>query len=272
MKVAVASGKGGTGPVQLLDCDVEEPNAHLFLHPRLEGDRPVQVPVPRIDPRLCDGCGDCSRACAFNALACMGGPPLVFADLCHGCGACGLVCPANAITETTRSVGVVEWGAARDGVSLVHGRLNPGEAKAPPVIEAVQEHATNDGLTLIDCPPGTACPFVAAALLVTEPTPFGLSDLELAVEAVRLLGIPFAIVVNRAGAGDDRVEAFCRREAIPMLLEIPDDRRIATSYARGEPVVHGVPALRPLFAGLHQALAEGHLCWPRHPEAAHAHL
>lgn len=291
MRIAVASGKGGTGkttvavglaltaagPVHLLDCDVEEPNAHLFLPTRLHGSRPVTVPVPKVDTLRCDGCGECSRACAFNAMACIEGPPLVFAELCHGCGACRLVCPRDAITETTRQVGVVEWGVAGDGLSFVQGRLDLGEPKAPPVIEAVKEHARHDGLTLLDCPPGTACPFVTAvrgadiAVLVAEPTAFGLSDLEMALEAVDLLGIPSGVVINRAGSGDDRVAASCRRRGVPVLLEIPDDRRVAEAYARGEAPVTSVPELRPLFTRLHRSLSRG-LGQPHRPEAAHAQL
>lgn len=275
MRIAIASGKGGAGkttvavslaltargPVQLLDCDVEEPNAHLFTAPRIVGSRAVMVPVPVVDPACCDGCGECSAACAFNALACMGGPPLMFPELCHGCGGCTLTCPQQAISERAREVGVVEWGELPCGASFGQGRLNLGEAKAPPVIEAVLSLTSPAATTIVDCPPGTACPFVAAvrgadvALLVTEPTPFGLSDLTLAVEAVRQLGIPFGVAVNRAGSGDDRVQHFCRSEGIAVLAEIPDDRRIATAYSHGIPAVLEAVWLRPLFEGLHRDLA-----------------
>jgi len=274
MRVAVASGKGGAGkttvavglaltapgPVRLLDCDVEEPNAHLFTAPSLSGSRRVTVPVPEVDRGRCDGCGDCSAACAFNALACMGGPPLVFPELCHGCGACALVCPQAAITEAQREIGTVEWGTLPGGAGFAHGRLDLGEASAPPVIDAVRRLARDGETTILDCPPGTACPFVASVrgvdvvLLVTEPTPFGLSDLQMAVEAVRALGLPFGVLVNRDGVGDDRVDRYCHREGIPILARIPDDRRIAAASARGIPPVAEVDSLRPVFEHLHDVL------------------
>ncbi len=275
MRVAVASGKGGAGkttvavglaltapgPVRLLDCDVEEPNAHLFTAPSLSGSRRVTVPVPEVDRDRCDGCGDCSAACAFNALACMGGPPLVFPELCHGCGACALVCPRAAIREAQREIGTVEWGTLAAGAGFGHGRLDLGEASAPPVIDAVRRLAEEDETTILDCPPGTACPFVASVrgvdvvLLVAEPTPFGLSDLQMAVEAVRALGLRFGVLVNRDGVGDDRVDRYCHEEAIPILARIADDRRIAAASARGIPPVTTVDSLRPVFEHLHDALA-----------------
>lgn len=274
MRIAVASGKGGAGkttvavslaltapgPVRLLDCDVEEPNAHIFTAPVLSGSRRLTVPVPQVDPARCDGCGECSAACAFNALACMGGPPLVFPELCHGCGACTQVCPREAIAEAERGVGVVEWGTLPGGAGFGQGRLDLGEAKAPPVIDAVRSLALDDETTILDCPPGTACPFVAAVrgadvvVLVTEPTPFGLSDLRMAAEAALALGVPAGVVVNRAGAGDDRVERFCGEERLPILARIPDDRRVAAAYARGIPAVAALESLQPLFGRLHEAI------------------
>jgi MinD superfamily P-loop ATPase len=269
MIVAIASGKGGTGKttvavnlarslagdVQLLDCDVEAPNDHLFLHPTIATSTNAGIPVPRIDPQLCSLCGECSELCQYNALAVLRGGVMVFDELCHGCGGCMLVCPEAAITEVLRPIGVVEEGWA-GRIRMVQGRLNVGEAQSPPLIRAVKERANPGGTVLIDAPPGTSCPMIAAvrgadlAVLVTEPTPFGLNDLALAVECVRALDIPCGVIVNRAGSGDDRVHRYCAAEGIEILLEIPDDRRVAEASARGTCVVDAVPELRPLFAAL----------------------
>ena len=269
MIVAIASGKGGTGKttvtvnlalslsddVQILDCDVEAPNAHLFLQAETSGHEVVGIPVPAIDSSLCNQCGECSRICQYNAIAVLGARVMVFPELCHGCGGCTRVCPEEAITETMRPIGVIDRQRARH-IDLVNGRLNVGEALVPPLIREVRARCNNDGIVLIDAPPGTSCPMIAAVrgsdfvVLVTEPTPFGLNDLALAVETVRALGIPCGIVINRAGSGDDRVHDYCTAEGLPILLEIPDDRRIAEAYARGLTLIDSVPDIRPLFASL----------------------
>jgi MinD superfamily P-loop ATPase len=267
--VAIASGKGGTGKttvavnlalslsgnVQLLDCDVEAPNVHLFLEAQPEGREAVGIPVPVVDADLCNQCGECSRLCQYNAIAVLGTGVVVFPELCHGCGGCALVCPEDAISEVMRPIGVVE--KSRSGsVHLVQGRLYVGEALVPPLIREVREKGRKDGMVLIDAPPGTSCSMIAAVrgsdfvVLVTEPTPFGLNDLALAVETVRTLGIPFGVVINRAGSGDDRVKEYCAAEGLEILLEIPDDRRIAEAYARGLTLVDAIPDIRPLFASL----------------------
>lgn len=269
MIIAVASGKGGTGKttvavnmaralgtsVQVLDCDVEEPNAHLFLDGRQVGSEEVVVPVPLVDEVLCDACGECGRFCRYHAIVSFGSVPLVFPELCHGCGGCGLVCPRGAIRETGRQIGVVEtW--VRDDISLVLGRLNIGVAMAPPLIRAVKARTREQVTVIVDAPPGTSCPVIATlrdsdfVVLVTEPTPFGLHDLSLAVDVVRQVGIPFGVVVNRMGCGDDRVHRFCREQEVPLLLEIPDDRRIAEAYSRGDLIVDVLPEYRSLFATL----------------------
>jgi len=267
--VAIASGKGGTGKttltvnlalclsgnVQVLDCDVEAPNVHLFLRAEMGASTEVGIPVPQIDVDRCTLCGECSRLCQYNALATLGTGVMVFQELCHGCGGCTLWCPEKAIAEVVRPIGVVEAGRA-DGICLVQGRLNVGEALVPPLIRQVRAKAWEDGVVLIDAPPGTSCPMLAAVrgtdfvILVTEPTPFGLNDLKLAVEAVRALGIPCGVVVNRADSGDDRVREYCAAEDLEILLEIPDDRRVAETYARGFTTVEKIPELRPLFASL----------------------
>jgi MinD superfamily P-loop ATPase len=269
MILAVASGKGGTGKttvsvnlartvgsgVQLLDCDVEEPNAHLFLRGHIIGIDTVDIPIPEVEESLCDACGECGRFCRYHAIFSFGSSPLVFPELCHGCGGCTLVCPRGAIHEVGRRIGVVETQEA-NGISLVQGRLDIGVAMAPPLIRSVKARIEKGLTVILDAPPGTSCPVIATlrgsdfVLLVTEPTPFGLHDLRLAVDMVRELAIPFGVVVNRMGVGDRRVHQFCGEQGIPILLEIPDDRRIAEVYSRGELVVDVLPEYSSHFATL----------------------
>jgi MinD superfamily P-loop ATPase len=273
MIISIASGKGGTGkttvatnlavsvdgPVQLLDCDVEEPNAHLFLRPVIEETKTVTTPVPQIDLEACNQCRKCMQICRFRAITVIGDTVLVFPELCHSCGGCMAICPENAISETGRELGVLEKGN-RDGVGFVHGRLRVGEAMSPPLIRAVRDCARSDYLTLIDAPPGTSCPVIAAmkdadfVLLVTEPTPFGLHDLTLAVEAVKILKIPMGLVINRSDMGDDKVRAYAMRERLPILMEIPFDRQIAESYSRGEMFALALPEWKDRFRELLDAI------------------
>jgi len=269
MRIAIASGKGGTGkttvsvnlartmasPIQLLDCDVEEPNAHLFLKGDKVKDEIVEIPIPQVDESLCDGCGECSKICEYHAIVTFGTVPLIFPEMCHGCGGCTLVCPPKAITEVGRRIGVVETMAS-ENITLVGGRLDVGVAMAPPLIRAVKERLQKAIPAILDAPPGTSCPVIAAirdtdlVLLVTEPTPFGLNDLSLAVDMVRELKIPFGVIVNRMGSGDDRVQKYCEKEKIPITLEIPDDRRIAEAYSRGVLMVDALPEYRRFFEHL----------------------
>jgi len=271
MIISVASGKGGTGktlvatslafslkskqPVQLLDCDVEEPNDHIFLKPVITQKEAVCIQVPKIDEEKCTHCGQCAEVCAYNAIAVLPDRVMVFPELCHGCGACSYLCPEKAISEEGREMGVVEQGQA-NGIDFVQGRLNVGEAMATPVIRQVKERANSDGLVIIDVPPGTSCPVVEAVkgshfcLLVTEPTPFGFNDLVLAVETVRELNIPLAVVLNRAGGEYNKVEEYCRKENIPVLLTIPLDTKIARLYSRGITLAEGMPETREIFRRL----------------------
>ena len=269
MIISIASGKGGTGkttiavnlaavtegPVTYVDCDVEEPNGHIFLKPTIDTTKTVGIPIPVVDKDKCTGCGRCAEVCRYNAIACVKGNVLVFAELCHGCGGCTFACPAHAISEAGHAIGVVETGHA-NGIGFVQGRLNVGVAMSPPLIRAAKAASPSDGTLIIDAPPGTSCPVIAAVrgsdfvVLVTEPTPFGLHDLTLAVETIRHIAIPFGIVINRCDVGDDRVTAYCNREHIPILLEIPDDRRIAEAYSRGESAISAVPEMRGCFTQL----------------------
>ncbi|PKN71028.1 MAG: (4Fe-4S)-binding protein [Deltaproteobacteria bacterium HGW-Deltaproteobacteria-12] len=269
MKIAIASGKGGTGKttvavnlaramgnhVLLLDCDVEEPNAHLFLKGDKVREEIVTIPIPQVDESLCNSCGECSKFCEYHAIVTFGTAPLIFPEMCHGCGGCTRVCPPKAITEVGRRIGVVET-LTSEKITLIGGRLDVGVAMAPPLIRAVKEHLHNNLPAILDAPPGTSCPVIATIrdtdmiLLVTEPTPFGLNDLALAVDMVRELKIPFGVIINRMGSGDDRVHHYCEKENIPVLLEIPDDRRIAEAYSRGIMMVDALPEYRKLFENL----------------------
>jgi len=278
MIISVASGKGGTGKtlvatslalslkeeskkVQLLDCDVEEPNDHVFLRPEIAGSKAVSILVPRVDEDKCTYCGKCAQACAYHAIAVLGNHVLTFPQLCHGCGACSYLCPEKAISEESRETGIVEWGHS-DGVDFIHGKLTVGEAMAPPVIRKVKEYTSSDGTVIIDVPPGTSCPVVEAVngsdfcLLVTEPTPFGLNDLSLAVAMVRELNVPCGVVLNRAGVGDSKVEEYCKKENIPVLLTIPLDTEIARLYSRGITLAEGMPEWKEGFLSLLERIQE----------------
>ena len=272
MKIAVASGKGGTGKttvatnlayvvagngqsVAYVDCDVEEPNGHIFLKPEITHREPVGILVPLVNEDECSLCGKCGEICQYSAIVCIGKKVLVFPELCHACGGCCLVCPEDAIAEVPREMGFLESGRA-GAIQFVQGTLNIGEAMSPPVIKAVKAAAPEADLIITDAPPGTSCPVIESirgcdfVLLVTEPTPFGLNDLKLAVEMVRVLRLPFGVLINRADVGDRAVHAYCSKEHIAILAEIPDDRKIAEAYSRGEMVCEVLPDYQSLFAQL----------------------
>lgn len=275
MIISIASGKGGTGKttvatnlavslesdVQILDCDVEEPNAHLFIQPVIEEVKTITTPVPVVDEEKCNLCGKCADICQFKAIVVIGETVLPFHELCHSCRGCVRVCPEKAITETGRELGVIERGH-KDGLEFIHGKLRVGEAMSPPLINRVREYARDEAITIIDAPPGTSCPVIAAmkgadfVLLVTEPTPFGLYDLKLAVGAVKILGIPCGLVINRSDMGDDKVKAYAEEGGVPTLMEIPFDRRIAEAYSRGELIVDVMPEWKEKFLGLYQRIEE----------------
>jgi len=270
--VAIASGKGGTGKttvatnltrvvasngyqVSYLDCDVEEPNGHIFLKPLIEKNLPVSIPVPQVDESKCTVCGKCKDICQYSAIAVLGKTVLTFPNLCHGCGGCMLVCPSGAITEVGREIGCVEEGFA-DGIRFVQGRLRVGEAMSPPLIRRVKQMLPDEDLAIIDAPPGTSCPVIQSVkgvdfvLLVTEPTPFGLHDLKLAVDMLKELGLGFGVVVNRADVGDKKVFEYCRNAGIDVLLSVPNDRRIAEAYSKGLLVVEAIPEYTSAFTKL----------------------
>lgn len=281
MILSVASGKGGTGKtsvatalalsldqdVQFMDCDVEEPNAHIFLKPVITGRFPVSIPVPEIDERQCDYCGKCGEVCAYHAIAVVSpdrnrnGSILVFPNLCHGCGSCHYFCPREAITEVNREIGMVEIGTAGP-LRFVQGRLHIGEAMAPPVIREEKKHIDRSGTVIMDAPPGTSCPVVESVknsdfcILVTEPTPFGLHDLTLSVDVLEKLSIPFGIVINRSDLGDDKTDGFCQKKNLPVLMKIPFKRQIAEAYSRGDSLVQALPEYRKKFRNLFERCRE----------------
>lgn len=272
MKIAVASGKGGTGKttvsvslarcleqVQFLDCDVEEPNAALFLRPDIRERVDVTIAVPQIDETRCTHCRKCAEVCAFNALVILADKVLLFPELCHGCGACSFICPEGAVREQARPIGVVERGTAGP-VDFVQGILNVGEPMAPPIIKQVQARWRDTGTVILDAPPGTSCPMIETVravdfcVLVTEPTPFGLHDLKLAVATLRELEKPFAVAINRSNGPINRISEYCGEENIPLVLQIPEDRRVAEAYSRGETLTSVLPEYRTRLAALPRQL------------------
>ena len=279
MKIAIASGKGGTGKTTVavslalvsaqksgkafyLDCDVEEPNGHIFLKPEIENTREFTLEVPRVNEELCTYCGKCREICRYNAITVLGKTVMSFPDLCHSCGGCFLVCPEKAVESAWRTVGVVERGSAGNGsIRFVHGRLRIGEAMAPPLISAVKEEAEKmaedqQQMVILDAPPGTSCPVIETVrdadytVLVTEPTPFGLNDLQLAVGMLRKLERPFGVIINRAGLGFRELNRWCSQEAIDILMEIPFDRKIAQGYASGMPLIDIMPGITSDFSAI----------------------
>jgi len=298
MIITVASGKGGTGKttvainlalavasasesasgqpqevagaahkgVIFLDCDVEEPNAGLFLKPTFTQREEVGILIPEVDFDKCTYCGRCAEVCQYHAIAVVGQKVLVFPELCHGCGSCTLNCPEGAIHEVLKTTGTIEIGTAGP-ITFGQGTLNVGEAMSPPIIRQLKQRLVpsepGEELVIIDASPGTACPVVEAmqgsefVLMVTEPTPFGLHDLRLAVQVARdELGIPVGVVINRVGVGDKGVEDYCAAEGVPILMRIPLDRRIAVAYSEGIPMVEALPEYRQQFLALYDRLKE----------------
>lgn len=316
MVISFASGKGGTGKttlatnfalvladtgrhnIQFLDCDVEEPNAAIFLKPNITTHESIGIPIPVVDFKKCTYCGTCARICAYNAIAVVNpvqyrksekgmdkstvshnssnklkNNVLIFPELCHGCGGCTLLCPEDAISETPREIGKIETGTV-GMMEFVQGRLNIGEPMATPLIREMKKRPSpsplkkEDGggecnqITIRDVPPGTSCPVIEAVkgsdfvLLTTEPTPFGLNDLILAVDTIRALALPFGVVINRDGIGDNGIDNYCKNEKIPVLMRIPMDREIAVAYSQGIPMIQINDEYKRKFNKLYDTIVE----------------
>ncbi|MFC1489601.1 ATP-binding protein [Candidatus Latescibacterota bacterium] len=276
MKIAIASGKGGTGKttvatnlawtiadagdtVSYIDCDVEEPNGHIFLKPEIETKQSATMDFPVIDEEKCISCGLCAKICQYTAILVLGETAIVFPELCHACGGCLMVCPVGAITFEKREIGIIESGKS-NGVRFVHGKLNVGQVMSPPLIKQTKALVSDDNVTIIDSPPGTSCPVIESVkdadfvLLVTEPTPFGLSDLKLAVEVLRALKIPFGVFINRSGIGTQDTVTFCKKNRISILSSLPDNRHIAEMYSTGIIAAETSSEIRELFLALYADL------------------
>lgn len=277
MKIAIASGKGGTGKttvatnlalsinddsVGLLDCDVEEPNCHIFIKSNPDTKESIFIQIPQVDESKCTLCGKCGDFCEFNAIVSLKTKPLVFPELCHGCGGCEKVCPENAISEIPHEIGTIEISRIKN-LKFVKGCLNVREIMSPHLINSVKKHAT-EKISIIDSPPGTTCPMIAAVrkndfvVLVTEPTPFGFHDLKLAVETVKKLGLNFGIVINRFDIGSSLTEDYCQSENVPVLLRINDDKKIAEVYSKGKLLVEELPQFKKLFSTLYSSIKKAY--------------
>ena len=259
MILSIASGKGGTGKttvsvnlalslgrVQLIDCDVEEPNDNIFIKANIDSIQDVNVEIPQIDSEKCLNCGACADFCSFNAIVDLSSGIKIFSGLCHSCGGCKLVCQNDAISWKDKKIGSIRKGKNED-ILFCEGILDIGESRPTPIIKSLKYQIRTGIDTILDCPPGTSCSFLETVngsdfcILVTEPTPFGFNDLKIAVEALKEMGVPFGVVINRDGIGDDEIEIFCKKEMIPILLKIPYNKEIAKLYSKGEPFIDYFP-------------------------------
>ena len=275
MIIAIASGKGGTGKtsvsvsiakalaeandkVTLLDCDVEEPNAHLLLECSIIYNKNFSINIPQLDLSRCTGCGKCATICEFNCIAVVKERAVIFADLCHSCGGCFLVCPEKCISEVESKSGTIsEYSCGK--LHLVQGILDIGKSMSPPLIREVKKNTDSD-IVIIDCPPGTSCPMVTAVgnadyvILVTEPTPFGLHDMTLAVETLRKMKMSFGVIINRSDSGDDRVEKYCADENIEIIMRIKESIDAARAYSKGIPLYDALPEIKEEFISASKTL------------------
>lgn len=280
MRIAVASGKGGTGKTTIatslalslsaeretwyVDCDVEAPNGHLFLRPNFTYSTQAVIKIPQIQVDQCTMCGKCVEVCQFHALANVVKSIMVFPQLCHGCGSCTLNCPEQAISEVDNPIGMLESGYTAEGIRFQRGVLSISEPMPTPVIRQLKrmDQAPDDALVILDSPPGASCSVVETlrgadyALLVTEPTPFGLHDLKQMIGIVQDMNIPAGIVVNRDGIGSPQVEAYLLELSLPILLRVPFDKKIASGIAAGESLMAVRPEYRQDFLNMYQAICD----------------
>lgn len=278
MKIAIASGKGGTGKstvavnlayylsqstekrISLLDCDVEEPNCHIFLKPTISSKEKIFLDIPEVNNEKCTGCGKCIEICQFNSLALVKNKVMVFPELCHSCSGCWLVCTENAINKSKREIGKVYIGKS-GSINFIYGKTKIGEPMSPPLINAVKQNSNDSDIEIIDCPPGTSCPMIAGVqgsdyvLLVTEPTPFGLYDLKLAVDVVKKLSFKFGIVINKSSYNDHLIEDYTEKEGIEIVAKLQDSRLIANVYSKGEIILEKLPEYKEVFKNLDERIS-----------------
>jgi MinD superfamily P-loop ATPase len=274
MIISIASGKGGTGKTtvavglalslkgaQFIDSDVEEPNAHIFIKPTIKEVENVDVMVPEVDYNSCNFCGKCAEFCQYNAIFVSEEQVLIFPDLCHNCGGCEIVCPEKAIREYKKSIGRIERGKA-NGIEFLHGVLDIAQLSAVPVIKRLKNYIQEDKTVIIDSPPGTSCTMIESiegsdfCILVTEPTPFGLNDLNLAVSVVKKMNIKYGVVINQSDIGDDKVREYCLDNQIDILMEIPFKREVAEAYSRGESLISVMPEYESRFRKMYEVIED----------------
>ena len=276
MIISIASGKGGTGKTMvatnlaavldgcaLVDCDVEEPNCHLFVNPQIERTEKAMAEVPAVDQAACDNCGKCAEQCRFKAIASTGKRLIIFPELCHSCGLCYRMCPRNALKPTFHELGEIRTGTFGGGHPFADGLLKIGEVRSAEVIRRLTARRMLAGTVVRDCPPGTSCSMVAGvngssiSVLVTEPTPFGLHDLQAAVDTLEHLGIPHAVIINRSDVGTGETEDYCRNKGIPVIARIPYSREIARIVSAGKLLVDHGEGYRRMFGEIAERIRSG---------------